>query len=261
MVHIHPTAIVDKNAVIEDGVEIGPFAIIEGNVKIGRNTKIYQSVYITGYTDIGENCIIHPFCCIGHIPQDFAFNRSCVSYVKVGDNCEFREGVTIHRGTVAQSETIIKNNVYLMAYAHIAHNCFIDEGVVIANSTLLAGYTKIFKKAFLSGNISVHQHVHIGQYAMISASSFLTKDVPPFCIAQKVPAVVSGLNIVGLRRGGYSQEKRTEITRLFKKIYRSNYNTSQAVSKLSAIDSEEARIFVEFIKDSKRGLTRYRDIK
>lgn len=256
MPDIHPTAVIDTQAEIAADVRIGPFTVIEGPVRIGAGCHIYHSVYLTGDCQIGEGCVIHPFATIGHLPQDFAFDRSTRSSVVIGDGCEIREGVTIHRGTKPDTVTTLGKRVYLMAYCHVAHNCRVDDDVIVANGSLLAGYVEVGKKAFISGNVSIHQFVRIGQYAMISASTYLNKDVPPFCIASGVPAAIAGINVVGMRRGGYDQDARNQVKDMFKLLYRSRLNVSEAVARMEQETSTAAIVFRDFIRASKRGLTR-----
>lgn len=255
---IHPTAIIDEQASIGEGVMIGPFCVIEGPARIGAGTRLYQSVYLSGDLEIGENCELHPFCVIGHMPQDFSYDTNTRSGVRIGNNCVFREGVTIHRGTEPGSATILEDGIYMMAYSHVAHNCRVEKGVTMANGALLAGYVSVGERAFISGNAAVHQHVAVGRYAMVSALSFLTKDIPPFCTVQRVPASVAGMNTVGLRRGGFDQDERNQIKQVFRTLYRSGLSVSSAVAKLRDMDMPFAREYIEFIEQSKRGLARFK---
>ncbi len=252
---IHPTAIIDPKAEIGADVFIGPYVIIEGNVKIGRGTKIYARAHILGATEIGEDCQIHMGAIIGHEPQDLGF-KDQESLLKIGHRNIFRENVTVHRGTQKGSMTYIGHDNYFMGGVHIAHNCTIGNKVILCNNALVAGYVQIEDQAFISGGVVIHQFTRIGKLAMISGWSALSKDVPPFLIAQGRNCV-KAINVVGLRRAGYPLSVRREIQRAFKTLFRSGLNIHQALSVLEAQElSPEVRYMVEFIKNSKRGICR-----
>ncbi len=258
MKKIHKYACIGENVIIGENVEIGPFTYIDGYVKIGDNTKIGSNVYITGWTDIGKNNEIHTGSVIGNTPQDVKFKNE-KSFVIIGDNNIIREYVTIHRGTGENTKTIIGNNNMLMAYTHVAHNCEIKNNVVIVNQAALAGHVIVYNNAFISAVCQIHQFVRIGSYAMCGASTRISKDVPPFMlVVGQDTAKVYGLNVIGLRRGGFSPEEREIIKKAYNILYHSNLNVSQAVKKLEE-DSElnknkHVKELIEFIKNSKRGI-------
>lgn len=252
---IHPTAIIDPRAEIASDVTVGPYAIIEGAVKIGPRTKIYARAHIMGRTEIGEDCQIHMGAIIGHEPQDLGF-RGQESWVKIGDRNILRENVTVHRGTQEGSVTYIGHENYFMGGVHIAHNCTIGNRVILCNNVLAAGYVQIEDQAFVSGGVVLHQFIRVGKLAMISGWSALSKDVPPFLIAQGRNCV-KAVNIVGLRRAGYPPSARREIKRAFKKLFRSGLNLSQALALWEGQElSQEVQYLVKFIKTSKRGVCR-----
>jgi UDP-N-acetylglucosamine acyltransferase len=252
---IHPTAIIDPRAEIAAEVSIGPYVIIEGAVKIGRGTKVYGRAYIAGSTEIGEDCQIHMGTVVGHEPQDLGF-RGGESFLKIGDRNIFRENVTIHRGTEEKSITYIGHDNYFMGGAHVAHNCIIGNKVIVCNNALLAGYVEVEDQAFISGGVVIHQFTRIGKLAMISGWSALSKDVPPFLIAQGRNRV-KAVNVVGLRRAGFSSSVRKEIRRAFKTLFRSGLNLRQALFVLEKQElCDEVRHLAEFIKNSKRGVCR-----
>lgn len=255
---IHPTAVVDPRAELGADVEIGPYAVVEGPARIGAGTRLLAHSMVTGFTEIGAGCVLHPCCVIGHWPQDFAFDPAGESFVRVGDGCQFREGVTVHRGTKPGSVTTVGNNVFMMANSHIAHNCTVGDNVTFANNSAIAGYVEVGARAFISGNVGVHQFVRIGALAMVGASSYLNKDVPPYCVTQGAPGGIAGMNVVGMRRSGFDQARRSHVKELFRILYRGRKAVSTALAELRTIDSEDARLFVEFITASKRGLTRYK---
>ena len=252
---IHPTAIIDPRAEIGADVEIGPYTVIAGPVRIGPGSRIFGHAWLTGETVLGAKTIVHPFCCIGDLPQDFSFDREKTrSGLTVGDGCEFREYVTLHRGTGEGGQTRIGNGVYLMAYSHIGHDCRIGDHVTMANSAQIAGHVEVGNNAFVSGNVSVHQHVHIGSLAMVGASSFVSQDVPPCCTVQGVPARVAGMNIVGMRRNGYSQERRSAVKTFFRMLYREGLALEEACRRLEADGSADAALWRSFIAGSRRGI-------
>ncbi len=252
---IHPTAIIDSLAQIDEGVEIGPYAVLEGPVRIGRNCRIMAHAWIGGDTTLGEGCVVHPFAALGGLPQDFSYNQITMhSGLQIGKNSVFREGVTVHRSAHDGGTTYIGHHVYMMACSHVGHDAVIGNHVTMANSALLAGHVVVGDRAFISGNVSVHQHAHIGCFAMIGASSFISQDIPPFCTVQGVPARVVCVNSIGLKRNGYDQERRFAVKRLFRLLYRQGLALAAVLEKLDAIGGEDAACLAEFIRSSKRGI-------
>ncbi|MEW6094932.1 MAG: acyl-ACP--UDP-N-acetylglucosamine O-acyltransferase [bacterium] len=254
---IHPTAIVHPKANIADDVEIGPFSIIEQNITIGQGTKIGSHVILNGWTTIGKNCTIHMGCVIGHEPQIKGYEEK-EAYCIIGDNNIIREYVTIHRGWKKGEITKIGNDNYIMANAHIAHNCEIGSGVIITNYTAIGGHVIVEDKAVISALIGIHQFCRIGTYAMIGGVSTVVKDVPPYMLTGGNPAIVHGINTVGLQRAGFAPDIRTNIKTAYKILYRSGLNTSQALEKIAQDipSSPEIKHLIEFIKNSKRGICR-----
>jgi len=255
---IHPTAIVDKDAEIGKDVEIGPYCIIEGGTQIGDGTKLLQNVYVARGTTIGKSCQIHMNAIIGHEPQDIAFGNK-PSFLKIGDRNIIRELVTIHRGTGEGSSTVIGDDNFFMAVCHIAHNCNIGNKIVVCNNSLLAGHVEVGDMAFISGNCVVHQFVRIGRLTMVSGSARLSKDVPPYMVAEHTNFVAS-YNIVGLRRAGFGPKLREDIKKAFTILYRSELNIKTAAERIeSEFDSPELKHFVEFIRASgTRGICSFR---
>lgn len=253
---IHESAIVDKNAIIEEGVEIGPFSQILGKVKIGKGTKIGSNVIIEGKVTIGENNIIYHFACIGFLPQDVKYKGE-ESEVIIGNNNIIREFVTIHRASGEGEKTVVGDNCFLMAYVHLAHNVKIGNNIIIANGTQLAGYVEIHDNAFLSGGVLVHQFCRIGKYAMIRGRARLGLDVVPYVIADGVENTeVKGLNVVGLKRAGFTPERMKILKEVYRILFRQNLNTSQALEILERDYSQydDVKYLIEFIKNSKRGI-------
>jgi len=248
---VHPGAKLGKNVIIE------PFAYVDDNVEIGDGSYIMSKADIRSGSRIGANCKIFPGAAIGGIPQDLKF-RGEDSVAIIGNNTTVRECVTVNRGTASKGRTVVGDNCLLMAYSHIAHDCAVGNNVIIGNATQLAGEVDIFDYAILSGSVLVHQFTRIGQHVMIQGGTRLGKDIPPFVIAGREPVSYSGINLVGLRRKGFTNEKINEIQEIYRLIYQSGLNFSDAVTKVEAEfeRTPEMEIIVSFIKDSPRGIVR-----
>jgi len=224
-------------------------------VIIGDGTIIGNSNTIKKYTEIGKNCQIFHNCVIGELPQDIKFSGEKTT-VKIGDNTIIREFVTIHRGTKARGETIIGNNVFLMAFAHVAHDCIVGNSVVMINQATLGGHSEIEDWAMLSGGAMVHQFVKIGAHAFIGGLFRVTQDVPPYIMAVGEPLRYGGLNSVGLRRRGFSFADRMNIKRAYRYYFRSALKPSVALEKIRNEFPDDKNILkiIEFIENSKRGI-------
>lgn len=252
---IHPTAAIESGAKIGENVKIGAFTYIDRDVEIGNACEIGSHVTILRYTRLGNGCQVHAGAVLGDTPQDLAF-RDTKSYVIVGDRCVLREGVTIHRGTHEGTVTRVGNDCLLMGFSHLAHNVQVGNGVIISNGALLAGYAEVGDRAFISGNSLIHQFTRIGRLAMLSGGTATHKDVLPFCMTHTLSrSSVMGLNIVGLRRAGFSIEERSLLKKAFKRLYKSGLNVSQALEKLDQeFDSPLVKEWSEFIRASSRGI-------
>lgn len=254
MSDIHPSAKIHPKAVLGKDNIIGPNVIIDERVRIGNNNKIWQGAYIAKGTEIGNSNQIHMSAVIGHEPQDIAFKDE-PSFTKIGNHNVIREFVTIHRGTKEETSTVIGDHNFFMAYTHIAHNCKVANHVILVNNASLTGYCEVEDYAFLSGFVGLHQFTKIGTHVIISALSAVNKDVPPFMMCGGRPAVVQGLNIIGLRRGGFDPATRDQIKRAYKVLYRSGLNVSQALEVLERdFQSPEIKHLVQFVKSSDRGI-------
>ena len=256
--NIHPTAIVNSKAELGANVTVGPFCVIEADVKIGDNARIGPHVTILPFTSIGAGCTIHANAVLGDLPQDTTF-KDVVSYVRIGANCTIREGVTIHRGTKPETETVAGEGCYLMVNSHLAHNVRLGNQVVLANGVLLAGYAEVGDRAFISGNCMIHQFTRIGKLAILAGGSAFNKDVPPFCKTKGLEAnAVMGLNVIGLKRAGFGVPDRLAIKRAFHTLYQSGLNVSQATAKIRAESPSGAAMeFCEFVEQSQRGICRF----
>jgi UDP-N-acetylglucosamine acyltransferase len=252
---IHPTAIVDSAAKIGDDVEIGPFSIIGRNAIIDEKTIVQSHVVIEGDVAIGTGNFIGHGAIIGAPPQDVSFSPERKTRVEIGNDNIIREYCTIHRGSPDGSATKVGDRNFLMAGAHLGHNCVIGNGVIIANNCLLAGHVRVDDGTFLGGGSTFHQHMHIGRLVMVQGSSAFGKDLPPFVIAAERNSIF-GLNVVGLRRAGFSAKDRNEIKAAFKLVYQSGLNVKQALEKAATTKfSAPAREFIEFVANAqKRGI-------
>src|SRR5437870_5068689 len=249
---VHPTAIIDACAQIGADVEIGAFSIIGPDATIGEKTIVQSHVVIEGEVAIGSGNFIGHGAIIGPPPQDVSFSPERKTKVEIGNDNVIREYCTIHRGSPEGSATKIGDKNFLMAGAHIGHNCVIGNDVVIANNCLLAGHVRVDDGAFLGGGSTFHQHMHIGRLVMVQGSSAFGKDLPPFVIAAERNSVF-GVNVVGLRRAGFSQKDRDQIKAAFTLVYLSGLNVSQALEKAVTMKfGDAAREFVDFVANAKK---------
>lgn len=252
---IHPTAIVDPDAKLAADVEIGAFSIIGPHAILGEKTIVQSHAIIEGEVTIGRGNFIGHGAIVGATPQDVSFSPERKTRVEIGNDNIIREHCTIHRGSPDRSATKIGDKNFLMSGAHVGHNCLIGNNVIIANNCLLGGYVRVDDGAFLGGGSTFHQFMHIGRLVMVQGSSAFGKDLPPFVIAAERNHVF-GLNIVGLRRAGFSANDRDEIKEAFKLIYLSGLNTSQVLEKAATMTfGAAAREFLDFVATSKeRGI-------
>ncbi len=250
-----PLAFIHTDSKIARNVVIEPFVTIEKDVEIGSGTWIGSNVTIMEGARIGKNCRIFPGAVISAIPQDLKFEGE-KSLTIIADNCTIRECATINRGTSASGKTIIGNDCLIMAYAHIAHDCVIGNNCIIVNSVALGGHVTIGDYAIIGGLSAVHQFVSIGKHAMVSGGSLIRKDVPPFVKAAREPLSFVGINSIGLRRRGFSDEKITEIQAIYRLLFQKNNNNTQAILKIETeIDtSAERDEIISFIQNSGRGI-------
>jgi len=256
---IHPTALLDPDAQIGADVEIGPFSVIGPQTVIGNNTVVQSHVVIEANVAIGTGNFIGHGAIIGAPPQDLSFSPERKTKVAIGNDNVIREYCTIHRGSPEGSATKIGDKNFLMAGAHVGHNCAIGNNVIIANNCLLAGNVRVDDGAFLGGGSTFHQHMHVGRLVMVQGSSAFGKDLPPFVVAAERNSVC-GVNVVGLRRAGFSAQDRDELKAAFKLLYLSGLNISQALDKAAATEfGAAAREFFDFVANAKkRGICPYR---
>jgi len=253
---IAPTARVHPEAIVGAGAVIGDFAIIEQDVVIGSGTRLEPYVYIKRWTTLGHNNSISAGTVLGTDPLDKNFSGER-SYLKIGDKNVIREHYTISRGTAPESETRIGDDNYIMTSGHIAHNCRIGNRTVIASCALVAGYAEVEDEAFISGGVVIHQYSKIGRLAMIAGNTRVNSDVPPFFMYADFNVAAKGLNLVGLKRAGFTPDEIQALKAAYKILYRSGLKLEEALRRIEAeIPTEHARHLVRFIRSSERGICR-----
>lgn len=251
LAYIHPNAKIGKNVTVE------PFAYIQGDVEIGDGTWIGPNSVTMDGARIGKNCRIFPGAVISGIPQDLKFEGEMTT-TEIGDNTTIREFVTVNRGTKDKWKTVVGSNCLLMAYVHIAHDCILGDHVILANSVNVAGHVTIGDWAILEGYVGVSQFIHIGAHSFIAGQCGVRKNVPPFVKAAREPLAYVGVNSVGMRRRGFSNESILQIEDIYRTLYVKGLNVSNAVDVIEkeAPDSPEKNQILEFIRNSKDGIIR-----
>ena len=258
MVRVHPTALVEAGAELAEGVSIGPFALVGPEVRVGPGTSIGSHTVLEGRMAIGAECRIGSHVVIGAPPQDVKY-RGEPTQVVIGDRCLVREFATIHRASIGGSGiTSIGPECFIMAYAHVAHDCQVGEQVIMANQAALAGHVQIGSFVVIGGMTGIHQFVRVGEHAFLGACSAVLQDIPPFVKVQGNRAKPYGLNVVGLRRHGFSAEAIRALKEAYHLVFISGLNTSQSLDQLEQgfRGSPEVQRFVEFIKRSQRGISK-----
>ena len=250
---IHPTAVIHSKAKLDSTVQVGPYSVIDENVEIGPGCVIGPHVYITGVTVIGAGNEFHAGSVIGDAPQDFKY-AGAPTRLRIGDKNFFREHCTVHRATKPDGETVIGSNNFIMHHAHVGHNCVVGNHVILGGGAILAGHAVVQDRAFLSGNCLVHQFTRVGTLALMQGGSAVSQDLPPFTIALRQNEMC-GLNVIGLRRAGFTAEERLELKAAYRRLFRSGRNLRAA---LAEVQSEylhgPARTLIEFVATSKRGV-------
>ena len=253
MAKISPLAFIDPEAKIGENCEIGPFCFIDKNVTVGDNNVLMNSVTLLSGTRLGDGNTLFP----GAVPQDLKFKGED-SIVEIGNNNRIRENVTIHRGTASKGKTIVGSNNLIMENAHIAHDCVFGSGIIMGNSTKLAGEVIVDDNAIISAVVLVHQFCRIGGYVMVQGGTRTSKDIPPFITAGREPVAFAGLNIIGLRRRGFSREVIDNISHAYRLIYQSELtvNTAIAAIREEVPMSKEIEYIIDFVGNSQRGIVR-----
>ena len=250
---IHPTAIVHPQAKLDPSVRVGPYAVIDADVELGAGCVVGPQVYITGVTKIGAGNQFHAGGVIGDAPQDLKYKNE-PTRLEIGDNNVFREHLTANRATTPEHATVIGSNCFFMAGAHIGHNCVVGNHVILANGALLGGHAIVQDRAFISGNCLVHQFCRVGTLAIMQGGAAISKALPPFTVARGDNGIC-GLNVIGLRRAGFSGEERLELKKLYRALFRSGINFASAVAEARKIfSSRGATTMLDFLATAKRGV-------
>ncbi len=253
---IHSTAIVSAKAQLADGVIVEPYAIIEDDVTIDEGTFIGPHTLIANGARIGKNCKIHNGAVVSTAPQDLSYKNEPTTF-ELGDNSTIREFCTLNRGTEKQhKKSVVGSNCLLMAYTHVAHDCIIGNNVIIANSVQMAGHVTIHDFAIIGGLTAIHQFVTIGAYTMIGGHFRIPKDIPPYIMAGGWPVSFERLNIIGLKRRGFTQEAIDSLNDAYRILYLSNLNVSQGIEKIKSTMTitPEVQNVLDFISNAKRGI-------
>ena len=249
LAYIHPAAKIAPSVVID------PFVTIEQNVGIGEGTRIGSNVTIMEGARIGKNCTIFPGAVISAVPQDLKFQGEDTLAI-IGDNTTIRECVTINRGTAAKGKTVVGNNCLIMAYCHVAHDCVVGDNVIMSNATQLAGEVVVDNYAVIGGGALVHQFCHIGPHVMLQGGALVNKDIPPYVKAAREPIAYAGVNSIGLRRRGFTSESIRDIQEIYRYLYLSGLNNTEAVERIEAElpATKERDEIIMFVRNSKRGI-------
>lgn len=252
---IHPTAVIHQNAKLAEDINIGPFTIINDDVEIGAGCEIGSHVLIDSGTIIGKNCKIHHGAVLGTLPQDLKFEGE-KTLLTIGEETVIREYATLNRGTLWRGKTVVGKNCFIMIYAHVAHDCLLGDHVILANSANLAGHVEIGDWAIIGGVVPVHQFVKIGAHSIVGGGFRVQKDVCPYALVGGYPLKTMGLNRIGLKRRGFSEQTMQILEKTFRILFRSNLNTSQALERIKAEVEliPEVQNMLDFIAKSGRGI-------
>ncbi len=259
---IHPSAVVAEGARVAEDASVGPYCCVGPNVVLERGVRLVSHVVIEGAARIGEGTVVYPFATIGLPPQDLKYQGEETA-VEIGKNNTIRECVTIHRGTGAGGVTKLGDGGLIMVGAHIAHDCRVGNGTILANVVTLAGHVDIGDHVILGGQVGVHQFVRVGAYAMIGAGSMVSQDIVPFSLAVGDRCKLKGLNLVGLKRRGFSPKEIRALERVFYALFLSKRPLKEALRELEespdVVETPSVQRLVRFVQDSKRGIARVRD--
>lgn len=255
---IHSSAIIDSSAILHPSVTVGPWTIIGANVVIGEGSSIASHCVIKGPTTLGKDCQVYQFSTIGEATPDLKYQNEPTT-LTIGDNNIFREGVTVHRGTVQdRGDTRIGSHNLFMAYVHVGHDCVIGDHCILVNNVALAGHVQMDDWAIIGGYTGVHQHCRLGAHSYVGTMSKISQDVPAYVLADGRPAAPKMINVEGLRRRDFSAEQIKVLQQAYKLLYRKNLNLADALVKLKvlAIDHSYINTLVESVEGSSRGIIR-----
>ena len=249
---IHPTAIIHPKAKLDSTVCVGPYAVIDEGVELGANCVVGPYVYLTGLTKVGTSNTFHAGCVIGDAPQDLKYKNEPTG-VRIGENNVFREHVTVHRSSKTLEDTVVGSRNFIMQHSHVGHNAIVGNDTIIASGAMLGGHAAVHDRAFVSGNCLVHQFCRVGTLSMMQGGSAISVDLPPFCIALRVNEMC-GLNVIGLRRAGFTSEQRLELKKAYRLLFRSGKNLREAVAEAQKTSGATGKILVDFVAGTKRGI-------
>lgn len=256
---IHPTAVVSPDAVLGEDVEIGPFAVLEAGVVIGARTRILAHAYVCTGTTMGEDNVVHMGAVVGNEPQDKAYGGA-PTFLEIGNRNVIRESCSLHRGTSPGSKTVIGDDCYFMATAHVGHNSHVADGVILANGAVLGGHAQVGERAFLSSYAMIHQYTRVGRLAMMQGGAATSMDVPPFSIARNGINTIAGINLVGLRRAGFDRARIHAIRRAYRTLFLGRPNLRLARERLVAGEASHGGLtadvqeMLDFIATAKKGV-------
>lgn len=252
---IHPNAIVENGAEIDESATVDAFAFVSSKAKIAKNVHVMQGAQVCNTTTVGEGTRIFPYAMVGTIPQDLKYNEGEETTLEVGKNCTIREFSTVNIGTVGGGgKTVVKDNVLVMNYCHIAHDCIVGKNVILANNATLAGHVTLGDFTVVGGLTPIHQFVTVGEHCMIAGASALSQDIPPFCLAEGNRASLRGLNLTGLRRR-FEKEDINALKEAYKNTFRSSNPLKESAEEiLKSTENEKVKSFCEFILNTKRGI-------
>jgi UDP-N-acetylglucosamine acyltransferase len=250
---IHPTALIHPRAEVDSSVDVGPYAVIDEGVRVGPDCRLASHVHLSGQTTIGRGNVFFTGAVVGSAPQDLKFKGE-VTRLQIGDRNTFREYLTVNRSTTPEGLTVIGSDNLLMAHCHVAHDCILGNHVILVNGCLLAGHVEVGDRAVLSGHCLVHQFVRIGTLSMMQGGSAVSRDLPPYCTARR-GNTICGINVIGLRRAGFNTAQRLELRKLYHLLFRSGKVLADAAAEaIAANPGPEARVLLDFIASSKRGV-------
>ncbi len=257
MTEIHPTAIVDPGARLGENVRVGAYCVIGPDVEVGDGCWLQHHASLCGPSQIGRDNRFFPFASIGQQTQDLKYSGE-PTFLVVGNENTFREFATVHRGTSPNSCTRIGDRGNFLAYSHIAHDCTVGDDVIISNNGTLAGHVEVGDRAVIGGLTAIHQFCRVGRLALTGGCSKIVQDVPPFLIADGNPAVIRGINKVGLERAGVPDETMRQLKEAYRLLYRSKLSLREAVKQMrSSLSSlPEIELLVDFVESSQRGIVR-----
>ena len=250
---IHPTAIVHAQAKLDPTVRVGPYVVIDEGVELGAHCEVGPQVYLTGRTTVGAYNVFHAGCVIGDAPQDLKYKGEPTG-LRIGDHNVFREHFTAQRANRPETETIIGSHNFLMANAHVGHNCIVGSHIILANGALLAGHVEVGDRVFIYGNCLIHQFCRVGTLALMQGGAAISQDLPPFTVAVRGNEIC-GLNVIGLRRAGFTAAQRLELKRLYRALFRSGKNLRGAIAAAQKkFTTPAAKIMLDFVAEARRGV-------